>query len=269
MRIGSLFILALLGTIGCAVQPNNPSFPLEKAQAERALSVMAEHPRPLARPLLLVGGFWDFHLSTPLYRWYFHRTSGDDRIVCVNVAFCGSFEECRRKLIEAVDEAFPNRDPQFTTEVDVVGASLGGLVARFAAAPSPDPAKPRRLRMARLFTVASPHMGATLAEKFGFTQFHDDMKPGSAFLEELARSDAAASYTVYPYVRLGDGIVGEENAAPPNQVPMWLPTPFFELSHVGAIGDPRILADIARRLRGEKPYAILPRTPLPEPSSQP
>ena len=133
MRFSCLIIFAFLGAVGCAVQPNNPSFPLEKAQAERALSVMAEHPRPLARPLLLVGGFWDFHLSTPLYRWYFHRTSGDDRIVCVNVAFCGSFDECRRKLIEAVDEAFPNRDPQFTTEVDVVGASLGGLVARFAA----------------------------------------------------------------------------------------------------------------------------------------
>lgn len=261
MRRCVIFIFFFL--TGCAAQPNNPSFPLEMDQAKRALSSMREHPRPLARPLVLIGGFWDFHLSTPLYRWWFHGISGDDRIVCVNVAFCDSFEDCRQTIIDAVDEAFPCHDANFTTEVDVVGASLGGLAARFAAAPSPDPARPRRLRIARLFTIASPHMGATLAENFGFTQFHEDMVPGSPFLEELARSDAGATYKVVPYVRLGDGIVGEENAAPPNCVPIWLPTPALELSHVGALTDPRILADIARRLRGERPYALVPRTPLP------
>jgi hypothetical protein len=256
-------ILILLALVGCTAQPNNPSFPLKMDQAKRALAVMAEHPRPLARPLVVVGGFWDFHLSTPFYKWRFHQISGDDRIVCVEVAFCDSFEDCRQTIIDAVDKAFPSSDPKFTTEVDVVGASLGGLAARFAAAPSPDPARPRRLRIARLFTISSPHMGATLAEDFAFTQFHEDMCPGSPFLEELARSDAEAGYEIYPYVRLGDGIVGEENAAPPNCVPIWLPTPAFELSHVGALTDPRIVADIARRLRGERPYALVPRTPLP------
>lgn len=256
-------ILMLLCLVGCAAQPNNPSFPLETDRARQALSSMSAHPRPLVRPLVVVGGFWDFHLSTPLYKWYFHRISGDDRIFAVNVAFCDSFDDCRQTLLDAVDQAFPNNDPKFTTEVDVVGASLGGLAARFAAAPSPDPARPRRLRIARLFTIASPHGGATLAAAAGFTQFHQDMCPGSPFLEALARSDADAHYEIYPYVRLGDGIVGEQYAAPPNQVPLWLPTPFFELSHAGAMTDPRILADIAKRLRGEQPFARLPATPLP------
>lgn len=260
------FILLFLPlVVGCAVQPNNPSFPLDTAQAQRALAIMSEHPRPLARPLIVVGGFWDFHITAPLYKWHFQRITGDDRIVTVSVAFCDSFDACRQKVIDAVDKAFPNEDPNFTTEVDVVGASLGGLAARYAAAPSSDPARPRRLRMARLFSVASPHTGATLAVTFAFTQFHRDMIPGSPFLESLARSDAHATYQHFPYVLLGDGIVGDENAAPPNQIPLWLPTPAFELSHVGAMTDPRILADIAKRLRGERPFSHLPLTPLPEP----
>src|SRR5580765_8498065 len=156
ITIHCLALFVLLMPLGCAVGPNNPSFPLGTDQAQHALAVMSEHPRPLARPLLVVGGFWDFHLSTPLYKWYFHQISGDDRIVAVSIAFCDSFDECRKMLIEAVDKAFPNSDPNFTTEVDVVGASLGGLAARDAAAPSSDPARSLRLRMARLFSVASP-----------------------------------------------------------------------------------------------------------------
>ncbi len=250
----------LLLTIGCAApQPNNPSFPLGVDQAQRALDYMSPHPRPLDRPLLVVGGFWDFGVSPPLYKWHFHRISGDDRIVPVSIAFCGSFHECRAALIDAVDRAFPTDDPEFTTEV----ASLGGLAARFAAAPSPDPASPRRLKIARLFSIASPQSGATLAADFGFTQFHRDMRPGSAFLETLASEDAEATYTLYPYVRLGDGIVGDQYAAPPNQSPLWLPTPPLQSAHAGAMTDPRILADIARHLRGEHPFSNAPTAPLP------
>jgi hypothetical protein len=35
-------------------------------------------------------------------------------------------------------------------------------------------------------------------------------------------------------------------------------------NHIGAISDARILADIARRLRGEPPFSHLPGSPLPE-----
>jgi hypothetical protein len=268
MRINIYIFFAAFSIIGCAApQPTNPSFPLGVDQAERALDYMSAHPRPLDRPLLVVGGFWDFNVSPPLYKWHFHRISGDDRIVPVSIAFCGSFVECRAALIDAVDRAFPTDDPQFTTEVDVVGASLGGLAARFAAAPSPDPAHPRRLKIARLFSIASPQSGATMAADFGFTQFHRDMRPGSAFLQSLAREDAEATYELFPYVRLGDGIVGQQNAAPPNQAPLWLPTPPLQSAHAGAMTDPRILADIARHLRGEHPFSNSPAAPLPDAAS--
>ena len=259
-----LLALALLAASGCATQPTNPSFPLNMDQAERALAYMSEHPRPLDRPLVVIGGFWDPNISPPLYRWHFHRISGDDRIVPVSIGFCGSFEQCRQEIIEAVDRAFPSSDPTYTTEVDVVGASLGGLAARFAAAPSPDSAHPRRLKIARLFSIASPQRGATLAAAIGFTQFHRDMSPGSPFLEALASADAQATYELYPYVRLGDGVVGDQNAAPPHQSPLWLPTPPLQLAHAGAMTDPRILADIARHLRDEHPFTHTPPAPLPD-----
>jgi len=256
--------LLLLTALGCASQPTNPSFPLTTDQAERALDYMSSHPQPLQRPLIVVGGFLDFNISPPLYKWHFNRISGDDRIVTVSLGLCGSFEDCRRALIDAVDQAFPSDDPTFTTEVDVVGASLGGLAARFAAAPSPDADHPRRLRIKRLFSISSPHAGAVFASEFGFTQFHRDMCPGSAFLESLAASDADAKYKLFPYVRLGDGIVGDQYAAPPNQTAWWVSNPPLQFAHAGALTDPRILADIARRLRGEHPFATLPRAPLPE-----
>src|SRR5947207_15003324 len=145
-------IVCLTAVVGCSSnQPPNPSFPVDTNQARRALDEMSAHPHRLERPLLIVGGFWDPNVSPPIYRLQFHRLTNDDRIVTASIGLCGSFDECRQTLIEAVDRAFPNDDPDFTTEVDVIGASLGGLAARYAAAPSPDPAKPqRRLRIARL-----------------------------------------------------------------------------------------------------------------------
>jgi hypothetical protein len=259
-------ITFLLATIGCAAnQPTNPSFPVDADQAQRALAYMSSHPHRLERPLLIVGGFMDPNVSPPLYKWQFHRLTNDDRIATASIGLCGSFDQCRAALIDAVDRAFPSDDPDFTTEVDVIGASLGGLAARYAAAPSVDPVKPhRRLRIARLFSIASPHAGATLAASFGFTQYHRDMKPGSEFLQRLAGNDQAAAYEVYPYVLLGDGIVGDQYAAPPHQSPIWLPTPPLQLAHVAAMSDPRILADIAKRLRGEHPFSTTPTSPLPD-----
>jgi hypothetical protein len=267
MMIHRFTLSLLLMTVGCASQPDNPSFPLSNDQAQRALAYMSEHPRALRRPLVVIGGFWDLYTTAPLLKWHFHDISGDARIIAVSVAYCGSFDDCRQTVLDAVDRAFPNTDPQFTTEVDVVGGSLGGLAARFAAAPSPDPAKPRRLRIARLFSIASPHSGATLAEYFGFTSFHNDMRPGSEFLKSLGKSDVDATYQLYPYVLLGDGIVGQQYAAPPNRLPIWLPTTFLESAHIGALSDPRIIADIARRLRGEPPFSHTPLTPLPDSSA--
>ncbi|HSI32701.1 MAG TPA: hypothetical protein VK986_03845, partial [Tepidisphaeraceae bacterium] len=233
--------------------------------ADRALDDMAAHPKPLARPLLIIGGFLDPNLSPPYFKSRITHLTGDaNQFITVSPGFCNSFAECRQMTIDAVDRAFPSADPSFTTEVDVIGASLGGLVARHAAAPSSDPTRPRRLKIARLFTLASPHAGAVLADRAAVTEFHKAMRPGSPFLMSLAAHDATATYELFAYTRLEDEIVGERNAAPPGQTPYWLGTPPLQLSHVGTMMDPRILADIARRLRGEPGFTVAPPAPFPK-----
>lgn len=260
----SAVIILTLG-LGCASpRPVNPSFAITPDQAEQVLREMADQPRPLQRPVVIIGGLFDPNFSTALLRSRVHKISGDERIIPVVVGFKSSMDECRQAVIAAVDEAFPSADPEWTVEVDVIGASLGGLVGRYAAAPSHDPAQPRRLRVARLFTISSPHSGAVLARAISLNSMHSDMKPQSAFLKSLAAADGQAGYELYPYVLLNDRIVGEKHAAPPGQSPWWLAGRPFHGGHGGSWHDPRIFADIARRLRGETPFTTVPPEPLPE-----
>jgi hypothetical protein len=248
----------------CATHPDNPSFAVTVEAADAAIKQMRADPKPLERPLLIIGGFWDPNFSPPLFRNHFKKSAGDDHMmVTVSIGFCGSFAECRRKVIEAIESKFPSSDPNWTSEVDVIGASLGGLTARYAAAPSEDPNAPRRLKIKRLFSIASPHSGATLAKLFALTAFHRDMRPESPFLKKLAEHDHDARYEIYPYVWLGDGIVGPQYAAPPGMNPLWLPALPLHPTHGGAMIDSRILADIGRRLRGEEGFAKIPGAPLP------
>jgi hypothetical protein len=164
----------------------------------------------------------------------------------------------------AVDKACPNSDPEWTSEVDVVGISLGGIVARYAAAPSQVISHPRRLKISHLFTMSSPLSGAKITNVIAINQIMRDLKPHSNFLNNLARFDATANYEIIPYVHLDDEIVGDHNAAPPNQNPYWLPNNAPFPPHMGGILDERILADISRRLRHETPFTHPPAGPLPE-----
>jgi hypothetical protein len=89
-----------------------------------------------------------------------------------------------------------------------------------------------------------------------------DMQRDSDFMTQL--NGAPATYELFPYAALGDLTVGTENAAPPGDVPWWTAQCAAAEGHVAAALDPRILADIARRLRGEPAYATTPRAPLPK-----
>lgn len=262
-RLSAIVALAIVA--GCAnPKPVNPAFNVTFDQANAALRDMRNNPIPLTRPLVLVGGYNDPSVSPTYLKSRFGDLTGDRRIVPVVIGFYSNFEDCRRKIISAVDEAFPNADPLWTAEVDVIGASLGGLASRYAAAPSLDSKHPRRLRISRLFTICSPHTGAVLAKNGGFNDLQNDMKPGSRFLKYVESCDADATYELYPYARLRDQIVGARYAAPTGRALLWLATPWYEGGHGGAWHDPRILADIARRLRGERPFSCDSGSPLPE-----
>jgi hypothetical protein len=241
----------------------NPSFPITAQQAHAAVLEMRQTPKPLRRPLVLIGGLLDPNIGPSSYRDFFGRITIGGTFIRVAPGFCGTFEECRRMVIDAVDAACPSSDPNWTVEVDVVGASLGGVVARYAATPSIDPSHPRRLKIGRLFTISSPHSGALLAESFTFNELDHDLQPGSAFLKTLADQDASARYELIPYVHLRDDVIGSQNAAPPGRVPYWLDNQSILPAHLEAMMDERILADIARRLRDEKPFTIPPPAALP------
>lgn len=262
LRASTAFLcLSLLA--GCvSTGPANPSFQLTVDQGRAALRDMAASVRPLDRPLLVVSGYMDSHASD-LQRIFLDCT-GDSRVIPVSLGAPGSLAECRRKIIDAVQQACPSTDPDWTVEVDVVGVSLGGLAARYAAACSDEPTGPR-LRIARLFTIASPHQGAVIAKNYLGSRQHlwRDLRPGSDVLQWLADCDRSATYVLYPYARRHDGIVGDSYTAPRGQTPIWVPALPFREGHDDVWNDARILADIARRLRGETPFAATPASPLP------
>lgn len=262
-----MFVLILGLLAGCATNGQvNPSFSISVHDANDAMREMRDHPKPLDRPLLIVGGWANTSLMTTRLAGAIRGIATDNaQIAHVSLLTCTSFESCRKRLIEVVDEEFGRGeeagDQSETVEVDVIAYSMGGLAARYAAAPRLD--DERRLKIRRLFTISTPHRGAQMAPMARFERRASDMLPGSAFLAVLDGVLPDADYEITAYARLGDLIVGPMNCAPPGCALWWVPNRPFELSHHDAFRDPRILGDIARRLRGETPFTRQPASPLP------
>jgi pimeloyl-ACP methyl ester carboxylesterase len=255
-----LLLFALTFAGACAKPRVNPSFNLSQSQARAVIRQMKDQPKPLERPLVILGGFSD-PIGAPIFRAICDDLFADRRIIAVSFADCTSFAQCRARVIAAVDRAFPTDDPDETTEVDVIGLSMGGLVGRVSAEPRDDQAR-RRLRVARLFTISSPLRGAKLARfPLVLTSIHRDMRAGSALLRRLNASEPG--YEIYCYTRLHDRTVGEHLASPAGRDPWWLDASPVVGAHLGAAMDKRILADIARRLRGEEPFTTTPPAPVP------
>ncbi|TVQ30881.1 MAG: hypothetical protein EA376_11495 [Phycisphaeraceae bacterium] len=156
-----------------------------------------------------------------------------------------------------MEARWPSSDPEWTTEVDVVAVSMGGLVARLGATEAFAEGEEgrKRLRIRRLFTMATPHRGAALADLLALDSAASDMKRDSLLLRALDEALPSSEYEIIPYARTRDWTVGASRAAPPDCEPIWVDGPAF-LSHATIAMDGRILIDIARRLRGEWPLAF-------------
>jgi pimeloyl-ACP methyl ester carboxylesterase len=260
-----LILIAMVS--GCITNsPVNPSFSVAPDQARKMIDDDTANPKALKRPLLIVGGFFDPGIASAFLAHDFRNYTHDDRIIRVALGWSWDTEEYRQRIIDAVDKAFPSTDPVFTTEVDVIGYSMGGLASRYAAMKPPSGPPLRRLRIARLFTISSPHLGALSAMQLPHNgnKLQDQMWAGSQFLNSINNhADADNLYPVYSYVCLGDKVVGAMNAAPPGQTPWWVSPPIWLSSHDWAFMDPRIRADILCRLRDEPPLTHDPPTPLP------
>lgn len=243
---------------GCSAdRPLNPSFALTLAAAQRDAAALDAHPRTPPRPLVVIGGILDSPARVDRLAARLRALTADDALMlAVSVRDAPSFDAAHDALRAAL-RGLPAADAP--PEVDVVGVSMGGLVARHAAGQG-------TLRIRRLFTLATPHRGARAARLPLPQPRVRDMRAGSPFLRALDADrarQAARGMTLIPYVRLGDLVVGSAAAAPPGEHPLWVATPPFQLAHSQIDADPRILVDIARRLRGEPPCSALPAAPLP------
>ncbi len=198
---------------GCSVgKQENPSFPLTVKQAKADLLWMREHPVTLQRPVVVLGGWGDVMGLPPAYlAEQLRQAVGDDRIISIGFGMCTTFDACRRRVLKRVGAAYPSDDVSQTQEVDVVGFSMGGIVARYAASTIGDDGADHRLHMARLYTISTPHRGASMSKVVAPGSLARDMRPGSKFLERLDREQASQAYPILPYVRLSDTIVGANN----------------------------------------------------------
>jgi len=263
MRHTALILFFFLAGCGTTVGMN-PSFPLESEEASATLSRLKREPMPLQRPLIVLAGYQDPGYGALSVAKRLRRlVSNPEMVASISFFACPTFDDCRRKTIEEIDAAFPSRDPDETIEVDVVGISMGGLVARHAARDEAIIAVGKRLRIHTLYSVGTPHQGAKLAALPTWDQRQKDMRPGSVFLRELNDDPSSQNFDIVAYGRAGDEIVGLRNTAPPQGDVWWLPNLRWQSPHLTSASDPRIVADIAQRLRGATPFTRGRPAPLP------
>lgn len=255
-----IFILLAATLCGCGTTiVHNPSFPLTLHDAKAARNKMAEEPKTLQRPVVVLSGFLDPGFAASGIRTELDDVVDGEPIIVVSFATKGDFCSARDKLIAEIETTLPSSDPRATVAVDVITHSMGGLIARYASIPRRDG---KRLRIARLFTIATPHRGAAMGGGIlPINALAADMDEHSEFIEMIAKVNHP--YPIIPYVMLGDQVVGQENAAPQGVAPWWVDRQWYQAPHIVVTRDDRILADIFRRLRGEEPFTIEPPTPLP------
>jgi pimeloyl-ACP methyl ester carboxylesterase len=240
------------------VYVHNPDYPASDEEVAADLARMRSDPRPLERPLVVLGGYrappWSAGGAAERLRRAIHPNP--DMLV-ISYPLGHDIPRIAADVVRRVEARWPGDDPHRTREIDVVGISMGGLVARAAAHTElldEVLSAGKRLRIARLFTMATPHRGATLARRIAPDPAARSMKPGSEFLARLNATCHEPGYELVCYARLRDGWVGASNTAPPGQEPIWCGGNRL-LSHFTVTGEDRMIADIARRLRGEPPLA--------------
>lgn len=250
-----LALLALVLLVGGCARHVNESFDITIHDARGELERMADEPVRLERPVVVAGGFGDPGFIAGGLARRLREATGDDRISHVDLLWCSTFDDCADRLIRHAQREHPNAE-----EFDVVGVSMGGMIARQAAMQREGR---EQLRIVRLYTLASPHRGARLAWAAPWDAKARAMRPNSNALRTLDHALCEAEFELVCYSRLGDWTVGTENTAPEGHDLWWVDTPAMQSAHIDIQRDPRIIADIARRLRGEAPLTGVAALPLP------
>jgi len=213
---------------------------MQSVTAARAeLREVRTRPVIAARPVVVLAGLWDPGIGPARIAPALRDVVGEENVLALDFFTETNFDSCREKVLDAVEARWPDM------EVDVIGHSMGGLIGRYAAVPNKDG---RFLKIGRLYTMDTPHQGARLAWVGSLDPKARDMFPGSEFLRSLDKHLETAPYELIPYAIKGDAIVGVKRCAPlgyeARRASMLLPFP----SHLNAMGDPRLLADVIREI---------------------
>ena len=137
----------------------NPSFAITVEEGESAFEEMVRGARRFERPVVVIGGYLDPGVGAWVLAKNLRRlTTEPNQVIEVPLFSTMTFDACRARVVEKVEARFPSANPERTVEVDVVGISMGGLAARDAATAREGE---RRLAVRRLFTISTPHGGAS------------------------------------------------------------------------------------------------------------
>jgi pimeloyl-ACP methyl ester carboxylesterase len=262
--ITAAITVGVLASSCITIPAHNEAYPASRDEVRAAISEMNADAVDLPRPVVVVSGYRSPRTNADGLRADILRATnaGPDDVVAISYPFATTIEDPAQRVIDLVDERFPSDDETWTTEVDVVAISMGGLVARLAADAPEHRGVPegRRLNVKRLYTLGSPHEGARLSQLIRVDQASSDMQPGSAFVTDLnARADYER-YELTTYAVLHDRWVGATRSAPPGREPIWVPGRVVLSHHLMTYSD-RIVADLLRRLRGELPLGEPSRPP--------
>lgn len=248
----------------------NPAVTTSPRDVERAIAEMLASKKSLARPVLILNGYhgWSGLAYSHRDRLATLTSKNRDDFLAVSYAFATDIIDASTRVLNAVQERWADANGN-VPQLDVLGISMGGLVARWCAM-SPDAraklpvvagqrggrsgSTPRlQLDIARLFTFASPHRGAILADKIAPDPAGQAMKTDSKFVaamndEEVVRQTRIGEMICYTQLR--DTWVGARNTSPPGVHPCWVDGPPL-FAHFTAARNPIVFADVARQLRNE------------------
>ncbi|MEO0629987.1 MAG: hypothetical protein AAFY46_04575 [Planctomycetota bacterium] len=261
MLAGAFYVVT--HQLGCTVNRSieNPAFPVTMAEAKEDIDRMQANPVTLERPVVVLAGYraWPMLAQGVRYK-LMGMTSGESSdFLPISYTFQGDIEKIAGIVTRRIDERWPSGPSEETIEVDIVGISMGGLVARVASLPmgelpGGDETRNKRLKIGTLYTMGTPHLGAILANRIRPDKAARSMQPGSEFMQYVNARVGEHDFEIVPYAHLNDTWVGATNTAPPGQQPIWTGGTKI-MSHFSITTDDRIMADLARRLRGEAPTA--------------
>ena len=208
-------------------------------------------PQTCTRPTLVLAGWRSFFWMPKGLAVDLHKITGNPNQLPLAYPHLGSLEHAAAYTLEHLDKAIKTNPVMGAfhdadTPSTVIAVSMGGLVARHMAMTG-------QLHFDRLYTLATPHKGAFLANWFHWI---DDatktMRPGSDDLKQLDEHLPGAPYKLTCFGRHRDWWVGTENLAPEGHELHTYSTPWYSMGHMLVSKDPNIAKDLAKMLQRDE-----------------